>query len=44
MKRQLGREDILRIARLAGLDLFPAYEDELVDAGRERQSRGDHGP
>jgi hypothetical protein len=31
-EHQLRREDILSVARLAGLDLPAAYEDELVEA------------
>jgi hypothetical protein len=31
-KQQLGRDDIQRIARLAGLHLPAAYEAELVEA------------
>ena len=30
--QQIGREDILSMARLAGLHLPAAYEDELVEA------------
>ena len=31
-EQQLGREDILSMARLAGLHLPASYEDELVEA------------
>jgi len=31
-EQQISREDILSLARLAGLDLPAAYEDELVEA------------
>lgn len=31
-EQQLGHDDILRIARLAGLHLSAPYEAELVDA------------
>ena len=31
-EQKIGREDILSVARLAGLHLPAAYEDELVEA------------
>jgi len=31
-ERQLGRDDILSMARLAGLHLSASHEDELVEA------------
>ena len=31
-EQQIGREDILSVARLAGLHLPASYEDELVEA------------